>query len=354
VYLLVGALALLVRLIYVWQIRHAPFFELRIGDGHVYHLWARRIADGDWLGDRVFYQAPLYPYLLAVIYRWIGDSTLVVRVAQAALGAGSCVLLAHAARSLFGVRAALLAGVGLALYPPAIFLDGLIQKTALSTLLVTALLAAIGALTVRPTAQRWVGTGVLAGLLALTRENALVFAAPVALWAVVDFRREPWKRKATWAGLFLAGMAFILGPVALRSLFLSGEAHITTSQLGTNFYIGNNPGATGTYQALLFGRGDARREREDATRLAERALGQPLTPSEVSRFWLGQARDYIRQQPVGWLRLMGRKLALTFNAAELADTEAQRVYAEWSPMLRIPGYLLHFGVLLPLAAFGCG
>jgi Flp pilus assembly protein TadD len=352
VYLLVGGLALLARLVYLWQIRHAPFFELRIGDAHVYHLWARRIADGDWIGERVFYQAPLYPYLLAVVYRWIGDSTLVVRIVQAVMGAGSCVLLAHAARSLFGSRVALLAGVGLAVYPPAIFLDGLIQKSALGTLLLTALLAVVCAIAVHASARLWLGAGVLLGLLALTRENALIFAALIGIWAVVYFWREPGKRKTVWVGVFLAGMLLVLGPVVLRSLTLSGEVHVTTSQLGTNFYIGNNPAATGTYQALLFGRGDARREREDATRLAERALGRPLTPSEVSRFWLRRSFDYINERPVVWLRLVGRKLALTFNAAELADTEAQQVYAEWSSLLRVPGHLLHFGILLPLAAFG--
>ena len=61
--------AFLLRSLYIWQIADAPFFELRIGDGEAYHLWAQRIAAGDWLGQDVFYQAPLYPYFLAVVYR---------------------------------------------------------------------------------------------------------------------------------------------------------------------------------------------------------------------------------------------------------------------------------------------
>ena len=59
--LAVALLALVVRLIYVVQIAHAPFAALRIGDAEAYHQWAMRIAAGDWLGDGVFYQAPLYP-----------------------------------------------------------------------------------------------------------------------------------------------------------------------------------------------------------------------------------------------------------------------------------------------------
>jgi hypothetical protein len=62
-----GALAVLVRCLYLSQIQNAPFFDLRLGDGAAYHDWARRIADDDWLGHDVFYQAPLYPYFLAIV-----------------------------------------------------------------------------------------------------------------------------------------------------------------------------------------------------------------------------------------------------------------------------------------------
>src|SRR5438105_275913 len=102
----VGALALLLRCLYIWQIGHAPFVDLRIGDAAAYHAWAQDIASGSWLGHGVFYQAPLYPYALAVIYRIVGDGVTTIRLIQAVLGAGSCVLLAAAGMRLFGERGA--------------------------------------------------------------------------------------------------------------------------------------------------------------------------------------------------------------------------------------------------------
>ncbi|HEY1913231.1 MAG TPA: hypothetical protein VGG73_20060, partial [Vicinamibacterales bacterium] len=60
--------ALSVRLVHVWQLRASPFFAILMGDSHGYDEWAQRIAAGDWLGHDVFYQAPLYPYVLGVIY----------------------------------------------------------------------------------------------------------------------------------------------------------------------------------------------------------------------------------------------------------------------------------------------
>src|SRR5437899_24001 len=62
--LAIFAVALLVRLIHVWQIRRSPYYSTLLGDSRGYDDWARQIAAGDWLGHDVFYQAPLYPYVL--------------------------------------------------------------------------------------------------------------------------------------------------------------------------------------------------------------------------------------------------------------------------------------------------
>ena len=97
--------ALIVRLIHVWQIRRSPFFAVLMGDSHGYDDWARRIAAGDWFGSEVFYQAPLYPYMLGVIYGVAGRHLLLVRIIQAVIGSASCALLALAAARLFTIPA---------------------------------------------------------------------------------------------------------------------------------------------------------------------------------------------------------------------------------------------------------
>lgn len=130
------SLALVVRLVHVWQIHAAPFFSVLMGDSRGYDEWAQRIAGGDWLGYEVFYQAPLYPYLLGVIYAIAGRSLLLVRIVQAVIGSASCVLLALAGARLFSRRAGIAAGLMLALYAPAIFFDGLLQKSTLDVFFV--------------------------------------------------------------------------------------------------------------------------------------------------------------------------------------------------------------------------
>jgi tetratricopeptide (TPR) repeat protein len=152
--------------------------------------------------------------------------------------------------------------------------------------------------------------------------------------------------------LFATGMALVLSPVALRNLYVGGELHLTTSQLGPNLFIGNNPIADGTYVPLLPGRGDPKYERSDATQVAEGASGRELTPSEVSRFFVGRVLAYVRDDPGDWLALLARKTALAFNAVEIVDTEDLYTHAESSLPLRLLGSCFHFGVLAPLALVG--
>ena len=344
-------LALAVRLLHVWQLRSAPFFGLTMGDAQSYHAWGLEILGGDWLGNEVFYQAPLYPYFLGAAYALFGPDLLAVRLVQSVLGAASCVLLAVAAGRLFSRAAGIAAGLMLAVYAPAIFFDGLLQKASLGLFLLCAVLALLSRLIARPAPWRaWIWPGLVLGALLLTREHALIFVLAVLGWLAAS-EGAPRDRIGR-AGALVLGLALAVLPIAARNALVGGEFVLTTAQFGPNFYIGNNPAADGTYRPLVFGRGDPRFERQDATQVAERELGATLTPAQVSRYWTAQALDYIRTDPAGWLRLAGRKAVLALNAAEVADTEDQLSHADWSFPLRMTGYAWHFGVLAPLAAAG--
>ena len=349
---LIAGVAFTVRLIYILEISRSPFFDVLIGDARRYDAWASQIAAGDWLGGEVFYQAPLYPYVIGVIYSVAGRSLMTVRVVQAALGAASCVLLALAARRLFSERAAAIAGLGLAVYAPAIFFAGLLQKSALDLFFVSLLLWLLsGAGTSAYSLSRWIVVGVVLGALTLTRENGLVFAIPILVCCLWPSSR-PLPERLRRASAFLFGVALVLLPVAARNAAIGGEFHLTTAQFGPNFYIGNNPQASGTYAALREGRESPEFEQQDATELAEAAIGRRLTPAEVSTYWTRRATDFITAQPTSWLTLTGRKILLLASRTEVVDTEGQESYEEWSTLLRALAPIGHFGVLVPLALLG--
>ena len=361
---LIFAVALTVRLIHIWQIRPSPFFDVLLGDANGYDRWAQQLAGGDWIGSQVFYQAPLYPYFLGVIYSVFGRDLLAVRIVQAVIGAASCVLLGMAGARLFSHRVGLIAGLVLAVWAPAIFFDGLLQKSVLDMFFVCLGLWLIARLVYPPrgghhqeptpvgsgfTWMNWGALGLAMGALALTRENALIFILVIVIWSA---QRPVMRSLSERLVPFGIGLAVILMPVIIRNYAVDGGLYVTTSQFGPNFYIGNNPQADGTYASIRFGRGAPEFERIDATEVAEGAVGRSLTASEVSSYWTGRALGYITGQPLDWLRLMGRKTLLLVNRHEMLDTESQASYAEWSWPLELLGWFGHFGLLVPLAALG--
>jgi tetratricopeptide (TPR) repeat protein len=338
----IGILALAVRALHLWLLRDSLYFAVLMGDARAYDEWASRLAAGDWLGSDVFYQAPLYPYLLGVSYAAFGRDLMLVRGVQAVLGALSAVLLTSAAARLFGRRAGLAAGLLMALYAPAVFVAGLIQKAALDVFLMTAIVWVVARIAAdRERRTEWLMLGGTLGLLSLTRENALVLIGVALLFLT---RRT--------AAPFLLGVTIVLAPVVARNQIVGGGWYLTTSQFGPNFYIGNNPHADGTYQPLREGRGDAAYERQDATELAEARAGRRLDPADVSAYWRNEALRYISTQPIDWLRLMTRKVQLLASATEMPDTEAQESHAEGSVVLRVLQPVAHFGIMLPLAGLG--
>lgn len=348
----VFAFALLLRLVYLAEVADIPFLEFPIVDARAYDEWAQRIVAGSWWGEEVFYQAPAYPYFLAVLYSLLGRDLWTVHLLQMGMGALSCVLMFLGTRALFGWGAGLAAGLMLALYPPAIFFDGLIGKAGLGLLLTSALLGLLLAFQRRNAGWICAASGAVLGLLALTRENALALVPAVAIWLLIRFRDRPAADRARWLAAFALGLVVVLLPVGVRNYVVGDTFALTTSQMGTNFYMGNSEEATGLYVPLIPGRHTPVYEASDAARIAERELGRSLTRGEVSSYWMGRALEFVREQPLRWLELMALKVALSWNEFEIADSEDIHVYAEWSHLLSWLLSFFHFGVLAPLAAAG--
>jgi Tfp pilus assembly protein PilF len=346
------AAAFFLRLGYLLQIDSIPLFYHLAGDGRTYDEWGQRIAAGDWLGQGVFYQAPLYPYFLGVLQVFFGNNLWLIRFLQTVLGAISCGLIFIVGQRLFARPAGIAAGLILAFYAPAMFYDGLIEKSILDLVLLSGLLFLLFASGREPKWRKWLACGGLIGLLGLSRENALILVPVIAAWIVFHYGERPLALRARWLGLLFAGLLLVLFPVGLRNLLVGGEFKLTTSQFGPNFYIGNNPVADGTYGSIRNVIHETQLEGPDAKRLAERALGRSLTPGQVSDYWFERAQQYISTQPGPWLRLLGFKWLLVWNSREVEDSDDFYIYQNWSWLLALLARFSHFGVLVPLAAVG--
>lgn len=330
---IVFAVALAVRLAVVLDYEaHHPLAERPVIDEASYERWALEIAAGDWLGDEVFFQEPLYPYALATVYAIAGPERTAVRVVQALLGALTCLGVALIARRAFGSElAALVAGIGLALHPTHALMACLLLKPNLFVPLWTLLaLALIGrGRDEQPTTRGLVGLGVLGGLGALLRGNALILLPLLVVWPFVARRwRWPVAPSRPWrAALAIAlGVACVLVPTAARNWSVGGVFALTTSGAGTNLYGGNNAdNPYGRATEFDWVRGIPEYEAGDWEREAERRTGRDLDRGEVSSFWMGEVGRSIRDDPALHATILWNKLRLTLGPYEVPDNHN----AEW-------------------------
>src|SRR5262245_12913861 len=215
--------ALALRAVYLSELRGSLLFTELFGDGQQYDAWAREIAAGDWFGREVFYQAPLYPYFLGALYALFGPDLSAVRAVQAVLGALSCVLVAFAGTRWIGRWAGLAAGLFVAVHPPAIFFDGVIQKASLDLFIPAGLLRLLAAVQTRPRARTLASAGATLALFTLNRENARVLYAVVLPWIALGFPKLRAVRRAALALVFLAAAGAVVFPVAWRNRSIGGE-----------------------------------------------------------------------------------------------------------------------------------
>lgn len=342
--------ALLVRLGYLYEVCDAPFFAHPLMDEKSYDEWARDIAQGNVLGSEVFYQAPLYPYVLALIYRVFGRHLVIAKLLNALLGAASCLLLYHVGARVFDRRTGLVAAVLMSLYSVFWFYEGLLAKTALTTFLT--LLAILTLLRARRArhALPWTLAAVVFGLLVLTRGNALLWIPFLLLWIFLDHGRAKLGLACRHVAAYCVGLAVVIGPVSLRNYVVSHDFVLTTAHGGFNFYLGNGPAATGVYQPLPFVRDDPRYERYDAHQAAERETGRSLSPSEASAFYFREALGSILRDPRRYLSLMCIKLHLFWTDYEIPETFDLYFFERYSVLLRV--LPAHFGLIASLGLVG--
>lgn len=344
--LAVLATAWLVRALYVVSVAGQPAVRFPMVDSLAYHERALAILGGDWVGEGVFYQDPLYPYVLAGLYALFGPGSIGVLLAQAAIDAATAALVFAVGRRVFGYGAGLTAGALAVFYSVFWYYDALLLKVATSVFAVTLTLALCVWARRRGGAARWAAAGAALGAAALTRGNVLLFVPALAVWVAVAVPR----RRAALAGL-AAGFVLVVAPVTIRNAVVGGDFVLITSQAGQNFYIGNYRGAVGLYRAPPFVRAHPRFEEDDFRAEARRRTGRDLSPSEASRFWLREGLREIAADPGRFLWLLGRKARLLVGAYEVPDNQSFDFFREnVSPVLALPWP--GFALVLPLGLVG--
>ena len=320
--------------------RNSIFFEGLILDSSVYDSWARSIAAGDWLGREEFYFPPLYPYLLALVFKTFGHSLAMVYLLQALLGLLNLLLIHRIGSTVFNPRAGLIAACGAALYGPFAFFEMKVLGATLGLTLNIAVLALLvgaerAAATGRGAALRWwlpagLAIGIASMCLPGTALLAPLYAGHLAL------------RRARAAAALIAGTLLGMAPVAAHNLYVSRDFLPLSGQGGITFYQGNNPNAAGIYNVAPGFSGSPESQAVEEMSIAERETGRAMNRSEVSAHFFRKGLAFIDSSPRAWLVLEARKLG-----ALLGDYEASTEYSVYLERLQVPWLRL---LLLPFAA----
>jgi 4-amino-4-deoxy-L-arabinose transferase-like glycosyltransferase len=353
------AVALALRLLYLSQIRDHALFSVLTADPAIYHAQALGILEGRLAPEHAyFHSSPLYPFFLAAIMKLAGESLHVVRIAQALVGCASVLLIHRLALVTVGRRPALIAAALAALYVPFIFFEG----EFLEITLVIAFLAGALILLQKVGAEARGGTGpsfwmtaaggALLGLAALGKPNLLLVAPVGAAWLLFRwhergrwFARGP--RYWTTAVLFVVATGLAILPATIHNFRTEGDLIPVSSNGGINLFIGNHPGAPGTFTVPPEMRFDLRVASKTA---AERELKRELTSGEASDFWAKRALEFIRARPAMWLDQTARKFTLFWNHYEIPNHYDLNFVKDAAPVLRIP--LGTFAVVAPLGLAG--
>jgi len=334
---------------------HSYLGNVRVSDASEYFQLANRILAGT-APFTPFWQAPLYPYLLAGFQALAGDSLVAAQWLHVAIGSLDCAILFALGKALFGRRVAAVTAAFAVLYAPFWLFD--VQPLPATWTTLFTLLSLATYLRFRATERRaWLaGAGVLLGAALLTHGLAIfavpVFASDLALRASESARPHP--RRASTLAVFLAATSLLPAAVSLRNSIAAGSPVFVSHNAGINLYIGNRPDLDDTL---------TRRSGYEWESFFEEPHRRGITSAAaLDRYFAGEALAAWRDAPLALLRTTARKALITVSGNETKrnfpidplreDSRLLRLFLWQVEALGRVAVAFPTGVVLPLAFLG--
>lgn len=364
--LLVG---LVLRIVYLLEIKERPDFSCPIQDETCHDYWGRALATGDWspppgyrdpkIPETPFQRAPGYPYFLGLIYLVFGHGYLAPRIVQMGLGLLNVVLAFLFARKRFGGAVALVWAALMSFYWILLYSEGTLYDP---TLLVTLTLLVLWSLSTwieKVGFWRCFVSGVVVGVFSLVRVTIIMCTPACVLWLLwIMYKRKRLRSGLRSAVGFVAGIAVAISPMALRNYSVCKELVFFPTDNGMLVYHGNNPLAEGTniaFPDMMEVYGLERWNVFDYPYMVERLgkhLGRELSLTEASAYWRKQGLDYARTHVRRTLWLCLRRMLLTWGPREIANPiDAEYDRSASFILSHIPG---NFATVMVLAVLGLG
>lgn len=360
-------LGFFIRGLYLFEIINNPDFSTLDLDASFNDYWARALATGDWtvpepnddpmINTTPYQRFPGYPWFLATVYWFLGQSDLAARIVQMLLGTGNCLLAFFLGKKWFGSTVGLIFAWLMSFYWIFIYFEGELYATVLTVFFALLLISSLSLWIEKTGFFRCAVTGFILGFFALTRANILIFVPVVIAWfAWISYRRKNWRPFPPAVIGLLLGIIITILPITISNYVVAKDFVVISSYGGLQLTIGNNALADGVNPTIphlkeMTGLTSwSPYEYPRIVRSLEKKLGKTLKYSEASAYWTKEAIRYIRGHPWETLKLTFRKAVLFWGPREISNPIEIHYARLNSPVLRnIPG---NFPFVLSLSIAG--
>ncbi len=155
-------------------------------------------------------RAPLWPFVIAIIDRLLGPQDMLVRLFLCLVGSGTCAFLYLFARDLFGERIGIFAGIVGAIYPFLYVYDGLLYSESLYIFLLLVFCYTLYHVQRTPRLGLMVTSGVILGLLSLTRPNGIALLGLFIGWVAVMYGMKVFSRRTALQAVLIVSLLSLI------------------------------------------------------------------------------------------------------------------------------------------------
>jgi hypothetical protein len=349
---IVMAVAFALRMVFFYlNKKNNPVFYHPIMDGLYHHEWAVGILDGTVTADDVYFRGPLYPYLLAFLYKLSGTSVSFAVLAQHIMGTVTSGMVYLLGREYFSPRVSLVIGLTAALYWPFVYFEGdLLIITTVLLLNTVGLLFLARSIRLR-SYGRLAAAGLAFGLSAIARPSVLIFFPALPLVLYWNRRRRVQQRD--WlirSAVVVGAIVVVIAPVMIRNYVVGRSVVPIAASGGVNFYIGNNPASDGSTAIVPGTRADWWGGYYDAIAKAEMDEGRKLNLAEVSDYYFKRGLKWMTSYPEDATAHIFKKFRAFWSGPERANNKF--IYFFWNlagmKYVLLPGFWL----IAPFALLG--
>ncbi len=346
VLIIIFLIAILIRALYLYLYSQLPDWEQLTVDNFYHHNWAVSIMSGNIFGDTTYFRAPFYIYCLALMYKLFSVSLWTARIFGITIGALSIVYTYLIANKMFSNKTAILAAALQMILPMVLYFEGELLLDPLFMLLLQITCYCFILWNEQKNPSHGFSCGIFLGLAIITRPTALIFI-PIVL--IYFYRNKIFNKSFKYILPFFIGILIIVGSIFIRNLTIAGDPVIVSSQGGINLYIGNNELADGVSARLEEPLGTNWRVSQISL-IAEKELGEKLSPGEISSYWTTKAIDWIYENPGSFFKLYLTKLYYNFSNLEIANNRSLATFVNKIPLLKYNFF--NFALIFALATIG--